>query len=107
MKKVLSVLFLLCILLVGCKETPDVSDAGSSAPTPDERALQVAEDYWGVEDGERDATTGKMRQIIVVKMPTEEDNTFIVVMTEEAEENWRTMGVISIDAETYAVTKMS
>ena len=108
MKKVLTIGLLLCLLIVGCKDnhTKDNSP-GQTEISAEDRAVHAAEDYWKVEDGVKDTSTGEMYHITVVKTPTEEDNTFILVLSKAVEDGWRTVEVVSMDADTHEITKMS
>ena len=108
MKKVLAVGLLLCLLFVGCKNTQMNDDnAGQTELTMEERALQTAEEYWNIEDGKKDASTGEVHHITIVKTPVAGDFTYIMVLSKEVDDGLRTVGVISINASTFEVTKMS
>lgn len=108
MKKVLAIGLLLCLLFVGCKNTQTSDDnAGQTELTMEERALQAAEEYWNIEDGEKDTSTGAVHHIMVLKTPVAGDFTYIMALSRELDGSYRTVGVISIDAGTFEVTKMS
>lgn len=99
MKKALSILLMLLFLLTaGCSLLPDTSDSGSDdvvttttttttttasdATTfiTEEKAVELASDYWGVRPGDRDPDTGFLFSIMVFDTPTEENPQYKVAL---------------------------
>lgn len=99
MKKLFGVMIALVIFLSACATVS--IDETNTFDISEKRALEIATEYWQVEDGDVDKDTGFLIDIVIIKTPTASLPQYTVALKWLVEgENWSTVDEIKIDATT-------